>query len=370
MALGALDEIAAAGRAGEILVVGFDAAPDALRALHSGGLAATVRQLPRDMGRMAVDIARRAASGEAVPALVHTGVALITADNLMEAVLDALEIFPAVLGDLVASGDALSEERTMLRTVIDALPDTRAFAKDRAGCFIIANAAHLAALGANRLEDVVGKSDFDLSPADLAAQSHDDEQAVMESGQPVINRVDSVVTPAGRQHWYLTSKVPLRDTSGAAVGLVGMSQDITALKRAEEDRAKLQEEVIRAQEMALRELSTPLIPINDQVMVMPLVGALDSRRAQQILETLLHGIADSGAQIAILDITGVPVVDTHVANALIHAAQSVRLLGAQVVLSGIRPEVAQTLVGLGIDLGGIATSSTLQNAIAYAMRKR
>jgi anti-anti-sigma regulatory factor len=85
-----------------------------------------------------------------------------------------------------------------------------------------------------------------------------------------------------------------------------------------------------------------------------------------VLETLLQGIASSGAQVAILDITGVPVVDTQVANALIHAAQAVKLLGAQVVLTGIRPEVAQTLVGLGADLGGIITRSSLQSGIAYA----
>jgi rsbT co-antagonist protein RsbR len=99
---------------------------------------------------------------------------------------------------------------------------------------------------------------------------------------------------------------------------------------------------------------------------MPLIGSVDSRRAQQVIETLLQGIAASGAQVAILDITGVPVVDTQVADALIRAAQAVKLLGAQVVLTGIRPEVAQTLVGLGTDLRGIVTRSSLQSGIAYA----
>jgi rsbT co-antagonist protein RsbR len=101
-------------------------------------------------------------------------------------------------------------------------------------------------------------------------------------------------------------------------------------------------------------------------MVMPLVGAVDSQRAQQVLSALLEGIAGSRARVAILDITGVAVVDTQVANALIRAAQAVKLLGAQVVLTGIRPEVAQTLVGLGADLSGIITRSSLQSGIAYA----
>jgi rsbT co-antagonist protein RsbR len=145
-------------------------------------------------------------------------------------------------------------------------------------------------------------------------------------------------------------------------------ENITERKRAEAmlRQSITQEETIRAQEAALAELSTPLIPISDQVMVMPLIGAVDSRRAQQVLEALLEGVASSRALVAILDITGVPVVDTQVANALLRAAQAVKLLGAQVVLTGIRPEVAQTLVGLGADLSGIVTCGSLQSGIAYA----
>jgi anti-anti-sigma regulatory factor len=149
-------------------------------------------------------------------------------------------------------------------------------------------------------------------------------------------------------------------------------EDITERKRAEEllQQAAAQKQTIQTQQAMLAELSTPLIPLGDQVVVMPLIGAVDSTRAQQVLETLLQGIASSAAQVAILDITGVPVVDTQVANGLIHAARAVKLLGAQVVLTGIRPEVAQTLVGLGADLSGIVTRSTLQSGIAYATGRR
>jgi anti-anti-sigma regulatory factor len=104
-------------------------------------------------------------------------------------------------------------------------------------------------------------------------------------------------------------------------------------------------------------------------MVMPLIGAIDSRRSQQVLETMLSGVAAAKAHSVILDITGVPVVDTQVASAIIHAAQAVKLLGAQVVLTGIRPEVAQTLVGLGADLSGISTQSNLERGIAWAMQR-
>lgn len=139
-------------------------------------------------------------------------------------------------------------------------------------------------------------------------------------------------------------------------------------QQAERERQiQLQEEIIRSQQATLREVSTPLIPITDAVVIMPLVGAIDSLRAQQILENLLEGIAQHQADTAILDITGVQVVDTQVANALIRAARAARLLGAQVILTGIKPQIAQTLVQLGADLNGIVTHSNLKSGIAFAL---
>jgi anti-anti-sigma regulatory factor len=136
---------------------------------------------------------------------------------------------------------------------------------------------------------------------------------------------------------------------------------------AQAEARKLQEEIIRVQAATLAELSTPLIPISERVMAMPLIGAMDAGRAQRVLEVLLAGIAESRASVAILDITGVPTMDTQVADGLIRAAKGVKLLGAQAVLTGIRPEVAQTLVSLGIDLTGIVTERSLQSGIEYAM---
>jgi len=154
---------------------------------------------------------------------------------------------------------------------------------------------------------------------------------------------------------------------GITVGRVWGFRDVTERKRAEEERVRLQDEIIRAQTASLAELSTPLIPLSERVVVMPLIGTIDARRAQDVLDTLLQGIADSKAEVVILDITGVPIVDTQVANGLVRAAQAVQLLGARVVLTGIRPEVAQTLVGLGVDLSGIITRSTVQSGIAFAL---
>jgi rsbT co-antagonist protein RsbR len=122
-----------------------------------------------------------------------------------------------------------------------------------------------------------------------------------------------------------------------------------------------------AERDALRELSTPLIPISDEVVIMPLIGTIDSQRAQQVMEALLEGVAQHQASLVILDITGVSVVDTQVAQAFIQAAQAVRLLGAQVMLTGIQPQIAQTLVHLGVDLSGIITHGSLQAGIAAAL---
>jgi rsbT co-antagonist protein RsbR len=147
--------------------------------------------------------------------------------------------------------------------------------------------------------------------------------------------------------------------------------DVTERKRAADamQYSKLQEEVIRAQELILNELSTPLLTISDKVLVMPLIGAIDSGRAKLVIETLLNGVSQRRASAVILDITGVSVVDTQVANALLQAAQSLRLLGARVILTGIRPEVAQTLVGLGVDMSKIITRSSLQSGIAFALQR-
>lgn len=162
----------------------------------------------------------------------------------------------------------------------------------------------------------------------------------------------------GRWRWVRDDMALLRDLEGNPVELVGYWQDVTE-RRAAED-------TIRRQAEALRQMSTPLIPISEHVMAMPLIGVMDSQRAQLVLSTLLEGIGRSGAKIAILDVTGVALVDTHVASVLIQSAKAAQLMGTQVVITGIRPEVAQVLTTLQVDLGEIVTRGNLQAGIAYA----
>jgi anti-anti-sigma factor len=164
---------------------------------------------------------------------------------------------------------------------------------------------------------------------------------------------------------YTNSQIMAQNLSEAYKQL---QHELKERQQAEEQRAALQEEIIHAQKSILAELSTPLIPITDDIVIMPLIGSLDTQRAEQVLTALLDGTQRHHPRVVIIDITGVPVVDTGVASTLIHAAQAVRLLGAQTFISGIRPEVAQTLVGLGVELNGIITQGTLQSSIAYALQ--
>lgn len=131
--------------------------------------------------------------------------------------------------------------------------------------------------------------------------------------------------------------------------------------------SKTWERTVSLQKIALQELSASLIPVFDKVSVMPLVGTIDTERAKLIMENLLEGVVKHRAEVVLLDITGVPVVDTMVAHHIIQAADAVRLVGAKCMLVGIRPEIAQTIVTLGINLNEFTTTSTLQRGVEQAM---
>jgi predicted ATPase/GAF domain-containing protein len=145
--------------------------------------------------------------------------------------------------------------------------------------------------------------------------------------------------------------------------------ELAQREQAERERTALQRQMLEAQRATLAELSTPLIPITGNIMVMPLIGAMDSERAAQVLEVALEGAQRHQAKVVILDITGMKHIDTHVVGTLVGTANALRLLGTQAVLTGIRPEVAQAMVRLEIEMGGIVTVGTLQGGIAYALRR-
>jgi rsbT co-antagonist protein RsbR len=133
---------------------------------------------------------------------------------------------------------------------------------------------------------------------------------------------------------------------------------------------KTREAVISRQQQDMLELSTPVVKLWHGILALPLIGTLDSERTQVVMESLLQQIVDTGADIAIIDITGVPLVDTLVAQHLLKTVAAARLMGADCIISGIRPQIAQTIVHLGVELGDVITKATLADAFAVALTRR
>ncbi|GAA3953029.1 STAS domain-containing protein [Allohahella marinimesophila] len=132
---------------------------------------------------------------------------------------------------------------------------------------------------------------------------------------------------------------------------------------------KAREQVILRQQQELLELSTPVVQLWDGILALPLIGTLDSARTQVVMESLLEKIVETGSEIAIIDITGVPTVDTLVAQHLLKTIAAARLMGADCIISGIRPQIAQTIVHLGVNLEDVITKSTLADAFIIAMKR-
>jgi PAS domain S-box-containing protein len=231
------------------------------------------------------------------------------------------------------------------------------------GIIVFANAAFGAMSGYG--ESAVGRplADF-YAPEDLKVVNDTVVPQMLTEGR--WKGLLRVQRPDGTKWMAQGSAFMVLDEAGNSQGMAGFFRDVTAKIEAEE-QARQQARLIEAQRAELLAMSTPLIPIADEVIAMPLVGQIDAPRAQQMLETLLGGIVNHRARVAILDITGVRTVDAEATNALVSAARSAKLLGAEVVLTGIGPQVAHALVELGSDLGGIVTRGTFESGIAFAL---
>jgi rsbT co-antagonist protein RsbR len=219
-------------------------------------------------------------------------------------------------------------------------------------------------------DDVSGKlghlSITSLMPADEAARFQPIMAQVMHegwSGEIKAQRQDGSLFEA-----WLTI-FPLQNETGEPTGTASIIRDMTGQKQAEAERAQLQQEIIEAQQHTLKELSTPIIPVAEapdgmgSIIVMPLIGSIDTMRARDITRALLKGISDYRAKIVIVDITGVPLVDSGVANYLNKTILAARLKGARTIVTGISDAVAETIIDLGIDWSGIETLSDLQTGL-------
>lgn len=261
--------------------------------------------------------------------------------------------------------DRLERSQTELQEIIDNSPIVL-FVKDLEGRFTLTNRVFDENL-AHEKGFAVGKMDADILPPEVAASNVANDQAVLAANAPV--EFEERIPQRDGLHIFWAVKFPLRDAQGKPYAVCGIASDVTALRRAEEERAAFQAQIIEAQRAALRELSTPLLPIAPGVVLLPLVGAVDSSRAALVLEALLEGVVAHRAEVAILDITGVRTVDAEVASGIAQAAKATGLLGAQVILTGVRPAAARALVDLGVDMGDIVTLSSLQQGVAHAIKR-
>jgi rsbT co-antagonist protein RsbR len=132
---------------------------------------------------------------------------------------------------------------------------------------------------------------------------------------------------------------------------------------------RAREELINRQQEEMLELSTPVVKLWEGILALPMIGTLDSQRTQVVMESLLQKIVETGSDMAIIDITGVPTVDTLVAQHLLKTVTALRLMGAECIISGIRPQIAQTIVHLGVDLQGVVTKASLADALALALKR-
>lgn len=166
----------------------------------------------------------------------------------------------------------------------------------------------------------------------------------------------------GTRFWANVILTALRDSEGRLRGFGKVTRDLSERKRAEEQMQKQAQEIL---EMA----TVPVVQVWEGILLVPLIGSLDSQRTEQLMERLLQRITDTGSQIACVDITGVPTIDTQTAQHLIETISAVRLLGAEVILTGVRPNIAQTLVHLGVNLSNVLTCSSLKAGLRLAFQK-
>lgn len=269
--------------------------------------------------------------------------------------------------------EALRRNQEVQRALLDTIP-AMVYLKDRQHRYLLGNRVFADAAGIS-VDEVEGKTDHDLFlPEEAEAYIADDEQ-VMATGEPHLGIEEKITEANGRVTWLMVYKAPFHDEQGRVTGMVGIAFDVTARKEMEEAlrRSQAEQQALIEQQAQLlatiRQLSTPVLPVAQDALVLPLIGDIDTARSQQIVETLLNSVQRYRAKWAIIDITGVPLVDTAVANHLIQATQGVALLGARTILVGVSPELAQTIVGLGVDLKGLISQSDLRSAIAFVLKR-
>ncbi|XXX82400.1 PAS domain-containing protein [Sorangium sp. So ce134] len=250
-----------------------------------------------------------------------------------------------------------ADEAILLRAILERVPVV-ACKYDREGVFTFHDGKGLEGSGV-KPGQLIGMSVFDLYGQDPVAAA---SMRRVLAGEAVDNTTEShgVV--------WRTWMLPVLDERGAPDGAVTVTFDVTDMKQRERElKARL--DMIEAQQQVIRALSTPIIEVWDRVLTLPMVGVVDSVRTSEVMDNLLAAIVDKGARFAILDLTGVDAVDTKTASYLIELVRAIRLLGAEGVITGIRSNVAQTMIALGLDLSGIITMGNLRAGLKLCIQR-
>ena len=206
------------------------------------------------------------------------------------------------------------------------------------------------------------------------------ETTIITKAKERINHIEDVLSSIAAGNLDLRIESDIEDDfSGVEQAINLLIEDLThELRKSNQMKSEMEDKLRKIQEQQktilqqqedLMELSSPVSKVWENILILPVIGTLDSQRTQIMMENLLQKIVSTGCTTAILDITGVPTVDTQVANHLLKTVTAARLLGAECIVSGISPAIAQTIVHLGISLTNILTKATLQDAMIYALRK-
>ncbi len=264
---------------------------------------------------------------------------------------------------------AINEELRLWADLIEAMGHGVGAVSEE-GIILAANSAWAQMQGFSSLSEMLGQDLASLMEGGNRVQEAI-RQAIagrMWHGEVAARRLNDEAFPASLSLFRLGG-----DREERILGV--FIEDIAERKRAEaraqeayEEQIRLQEKLILVQRRTISELSTPVIPLLEGILVMPLIGSVDTERAHRITEVVLEEVSRRRARVMIMDITGVPVVDTAVANALLRTAAAARLLGAETILVGITPAVAQTMIQLGVALEGLITRADLQSGVEYALR--
>ncbi|WP_437593742.1 STAS domain-containing protein [Sorangium sp. So ce1000] len=258
-----------------------------------------------------------------------------------------------------ADGKSSPAEPSLKERLLDSLADNlqvAIWAIDTQGTVIYHDGKGLDAAGLARGE-LLGKNLLQLYPDSASASVRAALAGTMSHEHNTAHGV----------HWE-SWVIPVLDTRDEVDAVFGFSLDVTAVKRTQEElRARLSQ--IEKQQEVIRNLSTPIIEVWNGVLTLPMIGVVDSVRTAEVMDALLGRIMEKQAHFAILDLTGVDMVDTKVASHLIELVAAIRLLGAEGIVAGIKPNVAQTMVALGLDLSTISTQRDLRAALSYCIRR-